>query len=286
MPEGDIRLDPPVDAIERREFIRNLLLGAIGLPAGAALLAGCDGGLLPNDQGWGPGRVGDLGTEVGDMRTLQTQVITAIRQLHDAGNADIDGWLAQINAQLAIVWPLMVAAPQQALRDNVAPQMSAVLDRLDALDVEIGYSGPAPQITRQQFQDAWQRAHDLAGVSPSSVAPAEDADNGPYILWAYLFLLLLLFPTMLCDDAMLFATDAAMRDTAGRALALWHTFHLTSVPCTPCLFSGLMSTVFGLVPFLYLGMASHAAGAPGLLFGRDWLVMLVMIAALLLLNFT
>lgn len=286
MPEADSRLDRRANAIERREFIRNLLLGAIGLPAAAALLAGCDGdGLLPNDQGGGAAPARDLGTEVGDMRAVQTQIITAIQQLQTAGDADTNAWLAQTNAQLALVWPLMVAAAQQALRDNVAPEMSVLLDQLDQWDIELAYSGPVPTITRQQVQDAWDRAHDLAGVDPSAVAPAQNGDDGAHILWAYLFMLLLLFPAMGDSDALNFANDAATRDSTGRALALWNTLHLTSVSCTPCLFSGLMSTVFGLYRFLYLGMASHAAGAPGLLFGPDWLILLVLIAALLLLPF-
>jgi len=283
--DRDLHHEWPTDAMERREFIRNVLLGMVGLPTMATLLSGCDGeGLLANDQGGGT-PAGDLDTEVGDMRALQTQTITAIRQLQSAGDADVDAWLGQINAQLALVWPLMVAAAQQALRDNVAPEMSGVLAQLDGWDIELAYSGPAPQITRQQFQDAWDRAHDLAGVDPSAAAPAQDGDGGAHILWAYLFMLLVLFPMLGDEDALSFATDAQARDTASRGLALWNALHLTSVSCTPCLFSGLISIVFGLFLYLYLAMASHAAGAPGMLFGPDRLTMLVLIAALLLLPF-
>jgi hypothetical protein len=277
--ERDLRLDRPTDAIERREFIRKVLWGALGLPAAAVLLGGCDGeGFLPNDQGGVA--VGALDTEVGDVRALQTQIITAIRGLQNATDADIDGWLVQINAQLAVVWPLMIAAAQQALRDNVTPEMEDVLDQLDGWGVDLDYSGPAPQITRQQFQDAWDRAHDVAGV-----APAQGGDTATRVLWAYLFLLFVLFPALADEDALDYANDAVTRDTANRALALWDTFHLTSVSCTPCLFSGLISMVAGVFLFLYLAMSSHAAAAPGLLFGYYWLIMLVLIAALLLLPF-
>ncbi len=277
----DARPEGSAERIERREFIRRLLVGAIGVPtAAAALLSGCDGnGLLDNQP------AGNLTAEVADMRALQTQVINTIQQLDEAADADITDWLAQINAQLAVVWPLMVAASRQQLRDNVADDMQPVLGQLDQLGLNPAFAGDAPQITRQQFQDAWDRAHQLAGATPTAV-PAQQ-DNRPYLLWAYLFMLLILFPSMADDDAATYAANAADRDTSSRALGLWDLFHIGSVSCTPCLFSQIISTVVGLylILYLYLGMACHAAGAPGLLFGRDWLVMLVMIAALLLLNF-
>ncbi|MGD9495482.1 MAG: hypothetical protein AB7Y46_04130 [Armatimonadota bacterium] len=274
------------EGMRRREFVGKLLAAGIGLPAGiSALLAGCEGGLLENDQGGGGAAPGDLSDKVAQMRALQTQVIDAIRTLQDASNADVSGWLAQINAQTAVVWPLMVAADQQALRDNVAADMAAVLGHLDQLGVPIHFQGPVPTITQQAFHDAWERAHQVGSVSPTGLETAADGP-APHVVWAYLFMLFVLFPTLSDSLALSYATDAASRDTNERALALWSLFHPSGpIGCTPCLFSQLISSVAGVTTFLYLGMASHAAGAPGLLFGRDRLVMTMLIAALLLVDF-
>ena len=79
------------DGIERRDFIRKLLITAVGLPtAASALLTGCSGGgLLTNDQGGVPQPIGNLAGEVGDTRDLLQLVVNTVRALQSADDADV-----------------------------------------------------------------------------------------------------------------------------------------------------------------------------------------------------
>lgn len=266
-------------ALERREFLRRLLMAGLGLPLiGSGLLSGCGGGSGGNPP------AGAVGEEVVTMRAALTQVVDAIRVLQDSEDADIDCWLASINTRLGVVWPLMVGAPQADLRAAVSPDMATVLAQLDSLSVPLAFAGPAPTLSRDRLQSAWDRAGAITGLGVAPVAPSGVSGN---TMWTFLFMLLLLFPTLSDADAMSYSADAGLRDTAGRAEELYGLLHPTgSVACTPCLFSGLMSRIAGLYLFLYLGMASQAAHEPGLLFGREWVFVMVLVAALLFLDFT
>jgi len=276
--EGGREIEVPTQpgALERREFIRRLLIAGFGLPLiGSGLLSGCggDGGPVTPP--------GDLDNEVADTRDLIGLVVDTIRALQDSGDAEVDGWLGQINTRLGVVWPLMVAADQADLRANVSADMATVLTQLDE---ELSYAGPVPSLSRAGLQTAWDRADSFIRTVPAQVGPQEVSGH---TMWSFLFLLFLLFPDLGDEDAASYAADAGGRDTQGRAEDLYGLFHPAStVGCTPCLFSHLISTVAGLMLFLYLGMGSQAACAPGLLFGGDWLIMLVLIAALIFLDFS
>lgn len=268
------------DALERREFIRRMVLAGLGLPlTSGALLSGCGGG------GAAPAPpAGDLGNEVADTRDLIGLVANTIRALTDPQDADIDGWLGQINTRLEAVWPLMVAADGAELRANVSADMVSVLGQLDGLGEELSYAGPAPNLSRARLQTAWERADGLMPTAPTQVRTQEVS---AHTMWSFLFLLFLLFPDLDCVTATSYAADAAARDTGGRAEELYELLHPAgAVGCTPCLFSHLTSVVATLCLYLYLGMGAQAAHEPGLLFGRDWLIVLVLIAALVFLAFS
>lgn len=274
----EIEVPTQPGALERREFLRRLLMGGLGLPLiGGGLLSGCGGDGAPVPP------AGDLGNEVADTRDLIGLVVDTIRALQDVDDADLDGWMGQINARLGVVWPLMVAAPQADLRATVSPDMATVLAQLDGLSQELSYTGPAPGLSRARLQTAWDRAGAITGLGVAPVAPSGVSGQ---TMWIFLFMLFLLFPTLSDADAASYAADAGLRDTAGRAEELYGLLHPTgSVACTPCLFSGMMSRIAGLYLFLYLGMASQAAHEAGLLFGPEWLFAMVLMAALLFLNF-
>lgn len=274
----EIQAHPSSDAMARREFLRALLIGGVGLPLiGSGLLSGCGGGGSVNPP------AGALGQEVVATRATLTQVVDAIRVLQDSEDAEIDAWLGTLGSRVGRVWPLMVAAGQPELRANVDPNLAGVLTELDTLGEPLGYTGPAPSLSRTRLQSAWDRAHTIMGLEPTQIRPHAVSDHS---MWGFLFLVLLLLPELSDADAAACAGDAAMRDTGGRAEEFYALFHPTgAVGCTPCLFSGVISRVSGLLMYLYLGMGAQAAGEPGMLFGRDWLTVLVLIAALLFLDF-
>lgn len=274
----EIQAHPSSDAMARREFLRALLIGGVGLPLiGSGLLSGCGGGGSVNPP------AGALGQEVVATRATLTHVVDAIRVLQDSEDAEIDAWLGTLNTRVAAVWPLMVAADQPELRANVDANLASVLTQLDGLSVPLAFAGPAPALTRTRLQSAWDRAGTITGLGDAPVAPSGVSGNA---MWTFLFMLFLLFPGLSDADAATYAGDAGLRDTGGRAEEFYSLFHPTgAVGCTPCLFSGVISRVSGLLMYLYLGMGAQAAGEPGMLFGRDWLTVLVLVAALLFLDF-
>jgi hypothetical protein len=267
--------------MKRREFLRKVLAAAVGLPAATALIAGCDGdGILePPGGGPGPAPQGNLGEEVLQMRQLITQIIDAIAALTGADGDELAAWLAQLNAQLADVWPLMVAANQQGLRDNVSPEMQPVLDQLDDFNVPLDYSGPVPQITQQRLQDAWNRAEDL--LLPQA------AGDGPYATeqtWGFFLILFLMFPAIAGTDAFNFATAAGTMDTENQAGQMYDMLHPTGeVSCTPCFFNSLISTLLAILMLVFMAAGSEMGEAPSMLFGRDFPILLVLLAVVLML---
>jgi len=271
------------DGMRRREFLHKLLAAAVGLPAATALLSGCDGhGILePPENGAapGPGPQGDLGEEVQDMRDVITSIIQAMQNMGGAGDAELAGWLAQINAQLEAVWPLMVGAGQQDLRDNVSPEMQQFLDQLDDWQVPLNYSGGAPQFSEAALQAAWDRAEGL--LLPQA------AGDGPYATeqtWAFFLMLFLIFPGIGGGEAFNFATGAAGMDTGNQASGLFSLLHPSGgIACTPCFISALLTGLLSIVMLLFMGMASHTSMAPSMLFGRDYVIVLAMLAALFIL---
>ncbi len=282
-------LGPPAkEGIERRDFIRRLLITAVGLPtAASALLAGCGGeGFLENDQGGGGlPPVGTLDNEVADTCDLLQLIVNTVRALQDAGDADVAEWLQQINARIAAVWPLMLAADQQALRDNVHPDMQDVLAQLDADGMPLSYQGAAPQVTEQQIRDAWDRADQALGFTSATAASTVEPSRSDCTTWVFLLFLFLLFPAIATGLAANIAAGAEALDTGGVAVDMFDLLHPTGpVGCTPCFFGMLMSMVLTLGAYLYLAMASHAAVVPGVLWGLNWLVALVFMSAILMLT--
>lgn len=266
--------------MERREFLQKLLAAVVGIPAAGALLAGCDGdGLLDSPNGAGPGPVpaGNLDQEVQDMRDVIAGIIQAIQDLEGTEGIDIAGWLAQLNAQLAVVWPLMVAANQQDLRDNVSAEMQQVLDQLDQFGEELDYSGAAPQFTQQDLQTAWDRAEGLLLARPTSQEPYATEQT-----WIFFLLLFLVFPLIGNDMAFNYALAASSMDTGNEAASLFSMLHPAgAISCTPCLISALLSGLLAIVMLLFMAMGSHAAMAPSMLFGRDYMIALGLMVALL-----
>jgi len=265
------------EGMERREFLQKILGAALAIPAGGLLLSGCESGgiLTPPDN---PAPQGNLTAGVQNMRDEIARVLSDARGIQGAGDVDVAGWIARLNGQLADVWPAMVRAAQQDLRDNVSAEMAGVLGQLDQFGEDLGYAGPAPTITQQKLQAAWDRAEGL--MLPT-------AAGGPYATestWAFFLMLFLVFPTILDVDAFNFASAAAGMDSGHGAASLFSLLHPTgAISCTPCFISALISGVLGVMMLLFMGMGSHAANAPSMLFGRDWLVSLVMLAALFVL---
>lgn len=270
-----------MNGMARREFLQKVLAAALTVPVGGLMLSGCEGeGLLkPPDGGPGPAPQGDLGQEVQAMRDAIASVIQATQNLQGAGDIDLAAWMAQVNAQLSIVWPLMVAAAQQELRDNVSAEMQEVLDQLDQFGEPLRYSGPAPIVTQERLQDAWDRAEALLQAQPTAKAPyATEAT------WAFFLMLFLIFPTMAGAEALNYAMAAAGMDTGHGATSVYDLLHPASpISCTPCFIGALLNGLLGIVMLLFLAMGSHAGMAPSMLFGRDWLIMLVLLAALFML---
>lgn len=273
----DVKDLMPLEGMERREFLQKVLSAAVGLPAAGMLLSGCGGGILDSSDDAGPAPPqGNLSEEVQQMRDAISGVMQAVRSLQEAGDADLTGWLAQINTQLAVVWPLMVAAGQQDLRANVSDEMQQVLDQLDQFGSPLTYSGAAPQITQQQLQDAWERADALMLAQPT----AEEAYATPNT-WIFFLMLFLVFPAIAPGDAFNYAQAASSMDTDSQAGVLYSLLHpLGSISCTPCFFGAVLSGVLGSIMLLFMAMGPHAATAPSMLFGRDWMIMLVLLATL------
>lgn len=268
--------------IVRRDFLRKLLSAAVGIPAAGVLLSGCGGGILDgggDEDGPNPPPAGNLAQGVQGMRDEISGVMQAIQGMQNAGDIDLVAWQDRLNAQLAIVWPLMVAANEQALRDNVSAEMQPVLGELDELEEALGYSGPAPQITPQRLQAAWDRAEAL-------LLPAASA-NGPYAdqsTWVFFLMLFLAFPGMLNEAAFGIALAAAQHDARNNATNIYNALHPTGpIDCTPCLIGVLTSNLLAIVMLLFVAMGSHAAAAPSMLFGRDWLMLTTTMAAIYML---
>ncbi|MGC9316598.1 MAG: hypothetical protein ACP5KN_01010 [Armatimonadota bacterium] len=273
--------------LQRRDFLRRLLVAAVGLPAAGAVLGGCGGGgLLDDGQGAdgdgddGGQPDGDLEAEVEDTRRTLITVINAATGGQE--ELDVQPLLGQLNAQLAVVWPLMVAAPAADLRANVPTALQPVLERLDGLeDVTVGFAGQAPEITTQRLEEAWARADELSAINAGTESsPADEAQ------WVLLLVLMLLLPSLSDEAAATYASagvDEALADddrNLARAAELYEMLHPEDpVACTSCLLGHIMGLALSLGLYVYLGMGAHAAGEPGLLFGFDWVAALVLLAA-------
>ncbi len=279
MSKRDRRGPGEMDGMQRREFLQKVLAAAVGLPAAASLLGGCSGdGILEPDEdnggdNGGEQPAGDLQQEAQDMRDLLADLVQAMQDTADPDTADLDGWLAQLNAQLALVWPLMAAAGADTLRGEVVDNLEDVATRLDGWEgVEMDFSGDPPEITRQTLQNAWGQADGMVNAS----AAANPADMGATRdMWLFLFLLFVTFPGIDPMMASSFAASSADYDegqAGSEAEDLYDTLHDTP-QCTPC----LVSALFALALAFYFGMQSEAAQAPGMLFGGYWMVALVLL---------
>jgi hypothetical protein len=258
--------------MERREFLQKLIAAALALPAGGLLLSGCGGG------GDGdPPPQGELPLKLQGMRDGIASVLQQVSGLTSAASADVPAWTTRLNGQLTQVWPLMVAAPPTELRSNVSGEMAGVLAQLDQLGTPLDYSGPAPAITQQRLTEAWDRADALLAAQP---APA-----GPYATestWAFFLMLFLIFPTITTASAFTLAEAAAASDSSHEAASLYATLHPGSpISCTPCFMTAAINAMTGVIMLLFMAIGSHAASLPSMLFGRDWLVALMMMTVLL-----
>ena len=257
---------------ERREFLQKLIAAALALPAGGLLLSGCGGG------GDGdPPPQGELPLKLQGMRDGIASVLQQVSGLTAAASADVPAWTTRLNGQLTQVWPLMVAAPPTELRSTVSGEMAGVLGQLDRLGTPLDYSGPAPAITPQRLPEAWDRAETLLAAQPTAPSPYATENT-----WAFFLMLFLIFPTITNASAFALAEAAAASDSSHEASNLYAMLHPNApISCTPCLMNEAIGAMLGVIMLLFMAIGSHAAGLPSMLFGRDWLVALMMMTVLL-----
>ncbi|HCA47402.1 MAG TPA: hypothetical protein DEP45_08580, partial [Armatimonadetes bacterium] len=141
----------------------------------------------------------------------------------------------------------------------------------------LDYSGPAPTITQQRLTEAWDRAEALLAAQPAAPTPYATEST-----WAFFLMLFLVSPTITNASAFALAEAAAASDSSHEAASLHALLHPSSpISCTPCLMNAAIGAMLGVIMLLFLAIGSHAAGLPSMLFGRDWLVALVMMTVLL-----
>ncbi len=278
--EDRLDLDELTDGVEgrgRRDFIKKIT-ALCGLPVAAALLGGCDGGgLLDNDPPDHPrnGAAGDLQTALLQFRALLAQQLEDIRLAGGRDNVNIAGLLGAMNPQFAAVWLLMIAASAAELRSHVAPDMQQLLDGIDP-----NYEGPAREVTEQQLRGARAGADELIDAE----SPTEEQQG----VWVYLVMSFLLFPTLAEATALGWAQEAWRQDTENRALTAWFWLNSsTAHPWSATLIAEMIALFVAISLNLYTAMGTtHLAGAPGLLFGRNWAALLMLMLVLLTATWT
>jgi hypothetical protein len=278
-----LRMDELLEETEgvgRREFITKMA-AVCGLPALGALLGGCGGGgLLDSDRdhynnGTPPPGRGDLQAALFRWRCLLAQWLEQIQRAGGRGNVNVASLLGLMNPEFAVVWAVMIGASALELRGNVAPDMQTLLDSIDP-----DYEGGARQVTEQQLQGARQRADEMVETE----TPTLDEKG----IWVFLVMAFLLFPAIAGATAMGWAEGAWERDTDDRALLAWFWFNSSSPhPWSAALIAQMTTAFFIMALYLYQSMgATYLAEAPGLMFGRNWLVLLMMLLLLLTASWT
>lgn len=262
------------EGLGRRDFIRKMA-AVCGLPAAAALLGGCGGGILDSDYRPTNGGSGDLQTSLLRFRGLLAQWLENIRLAGGRDNVNVPGLLAVMNPEFAAVWALMIVASAAELRSHVPSDMQPVLDSIDP-----SYDGPAREVTEQQLLGARERADEM--IDRNNLT---DDDRG---VWVFLVMAFLLFPALAGATAMGWAQGAWARDTDNQALLAWFWLNSSSPhPWSAGLIGEMSALFFALALYLYLSMGtSYLAQAPGLMFGRHWLVLLMLLLVLLVASWT
>lgn len=268
------------EGVGRREFITKMA-AVCGLPALGALLSGCGGGgILDSDRdhyndGTPPPVSGDLQAALFRWRCLLAQWLEQIQRAGGRGNVNVASLLGLMNPEFALVWAVMIGATALQLRGHVAPDMQTLLDNIDPK-----FDGEPRQVTEQQLQGARQRADEMI-----------DRDNLTDDLrgvWVFLVMAFLLFPAIAGATAMGWAEGAWERDTDDRALLAWFWFNSPSPhPWSAGLIGEMTVLFFALALLLYQSMGvTYLARAPGLMFGRNWLVLLMLLLVLLTASWT
>lgn len=256
--------------VERRDFLRKLLVAGAGVPAGASLLlAGCGG---DDDNGL---VTGDLSVALFRWRCWLLRWITQIQRSPTPGSFSAASLFVALNPEYATVWALMVAAAASTLRANVADDMQQVLSNLGSADPD--YSGSPRVLSEDDFTDARDRANSMVNLSSPT-----DSDRS---LWVFLLMIFLLFPTVAGTLALGWAQSAQSMDTDDHALLVFDAFHTLTLEWSPGTFAEASSIFLLLALYVYLAMGTAARTAPGLLFGRDWAVLLMLLALVLLASF-
>lgn len=258
------------DGLKRRDFIKKLA-AVCGLPVAAALLGGCEGGgLLDNDNDRDRRPVGDLQTALLGFRALLAQQLEDIRLAGGRNNVNVAGLLGAMNPQFAAVWLLMVAASAAQLRSHVAPDMQQFLDGIDP-----NYEGPAPEVTEDRLRGARERADGMIEAE----FPTLDEKG----IWVFLVIAFLLFPTLTGATAMGWAENAWERDTDDRALLAYFWFNSSNPhPWSAALIAQMTTVFLALSVLLYGAMGTtYLSEAPGLMFGTNWAALLMLMLVLL-----
>lgn len=267
---GNGRAAPTPDGMKRRDFLKTLAAAAVGLPAAGALLTGCDGD--------GDGQPdGNLGEALAEAATELQRVREQMAQSQAPDMQALNGWIGDVNADVNATWPLMVAADTPTLRGLVPQDMQQILQNLDGAGATLEFSGPAPTITVQQLADAWTRSSDLIQTRADTKAAAASREN-----WIFFAMLFLLFPTWTetPNIAMGYAQAAQSMDTGGHAASLYDLLHQESVSCTPCFFSALVASLTAIHTLLFMALGSMAAHSASMLYGTDWVLVMVMMMAI------
>lgn len=257
--------------VERRDFLRKLLVAGAGVPAGASLLlAGC-GGDDDNDLA-----NGDLSVALFRWRCWLLQWITQIQRSPTPGSFNSAALFSALNPEYATVWSLMILAAASTLRANVADDMQEVLSNLGSDDPD--YEGAPRTVSEQQLLAARDRADSMVDLTSPT-----DSDRS---LWVFLLMTFLLFPTVAGSLALGWAGAAQAMDTQDMAVQAFFWFNPTTTQLWSAGLVADLSVVFlALALYLYLAMGTAARTAPGLLFGRDWAVLLMLLVLVLTVSF-
>ena len=278
--DESLDLDAETDGTEglgRREFLKKMV-AVCGLPAAATLLAGCSGDAIRGrDYRYDhePPPAGNLQTALTDFRVRLAQWLQGVQQAGGRGSVSVPAILAAMNPQFAAVWALMILASAAELRSHVASDMQSLLDGIDP-----HYAGAARQVTEGQLRGAVDRADGM--IDRGNLT---DDIRG---VWVFLVMSFLLFPAIAGTTAMGWAQAAWSEDTGNQALTAWFWLNSSSPhPWSAALIAEMTTLFYALSLYLYIGMgASYLGQAPGLMFGRHWAVLLMLLTVLLVATWT
>lgn len=204
-----------IEDLDRREFIRKLLVAGIGAPAALGLtgvLAGCD-----TSSGVGGGvpvqtlqQVVNQG--LGELQAVRDDILNG----GDESDAVRQGWLDAINSMVRDLWEAVGAADDAERRGAVHPDMQEYMDRLNDWEVPLRTPVEVPQWELQDFADAGLRA-----------AAILNAQAGADVRRLLIFVLMGCLFRRTWADNQIFGTalGAADGDTEGRAGQLYDTMH-------------------------------------------------------------